>query len=350
VNDVPESAGGHSDTLVMMRATTDPAPSGTPTPVASVGAELEQYRFVIADIKKTLNAGIAPSFWYSPITQPSQTSVTAQGARVFRNSSQSIPISAQTAITLDTVRFDTGVQGIPFWNAGQPTRLTAPVAGIYEIGGFGEWAGNAASGVIALIIRLNNSKNISYSEIVMNSVANRGMEAGAQYQMAQGDYVELTVFQAVNSPLNIINPEFWMVLLNPSTAIAAAQNVGAILVRRTGDIAAAAATPFVPLGSGVPVATHAIARSLVTKAVNVTSMYIRLASALAGGGTAQFRLNVNGTTQNGLSVTIASGSSTGNAIGLVSISDGDFVSLEVTFAGGTVAATIRSATMKYLVP
>src|SRR2546427_813404 len=110
INDICAKAGGHSDTVAQMRATTDPFPAGAATPVASVASELEQLRFVIADIKTTLNGGVAPAFWYSPITQPGQASVHSYGARVHdRNATQSIPNVTLTPLQFTTIDYDTGV-------------------------------------------------------------------------------------------------------------------------------------------------------------------------------------------------------------------------------------------------
>src|SRR6266436_6282563 len=71
-NDIAAKAGAHSDTIAQMRATTDPFLAGVATPVASLAAELEQIRFVINDIKTTLNGGTPPTYWYSTIAQPGQ--------------------------------------------------------------------------------------------------------------------------------------------------------------------------------------------------------------------------------------------------------------------------------------
>jgi hypothetical protein len=59
-NDIPLSTGAHSDDLAMMQALTDPYPTQVATPVVALGTELEQLRFVIADIKKALNDCVAP--------------------------------------------------------------------------------------------------------------------------------------------------------------------------------------------------------------------------------------------------------------------------------------------------
>jgi hypothetical protein len=431
-NDVPPSAGAHSDTVTQMRATTDPAPAGVATPVIDLGTEIEQLRFVIADIKTALNSGVPPTFWYTPIS-PTATQIAAHGARVFRNTFQAIANNTQTACSFNTVRYDTGVvlpSFDPFFRIASPTRLTAPVSGIYQFNGFGEWNTGVVSGILALFIRLNNSKNLATSQLEIDgSAAFRWLSVSTQYELVAGDFVELIAYQTAGSPFNIINPEFGIELLNATTVVPPpilrlltitvagsgagtvtsspgiintstsqsesfvdgtvvqltatatagsfvgwsgdvpvghendnpltvtmdqARNITAtfnafavVVVRNTSLINPSTVNPFFSLGSGLAVATNDAAKSLATQKMSITRMFVRLNTALVGGGTAKFQLNVNGVTQAGLSVTIASGGSTGNATGTVAIADGDFVSIETTFTGGTTTAVVQSITLRY---
>lgn len=124
--------------------------------------------------------------------------------------------------------------------------------------------------------------------------------------------------------------------------------IAAIVIRQTGNIATTTASPFVSFDGSLQT-THADARARSPIAMTVTSMYVLLSAALAGGGTATFRVNVNGVAQSGVSVVISSGGTSGNATGTVSIAEDDLVSLEVTYTGGTVAATIQACTLGYRV-
>lgn len=225
-NDIPVSAGGESDTLGQFRATEDPTTGDgvTALPAAAVADEILQLRFVIADIKMMLNGNVAPPFWYSAIT-PTATQVQAHGARVFRNTTQSIPFKTVTPCIFNTVRYDTGVllpTFDPFFVVGTPTRLTAIKAGLYHITGNVEWNTGVTSGDLAVFIRRNGTQLIGAAEqAVDGTAAFRFQIASAQYFLNQGDYVELCVFQTQFNPnFNIINPEFSLELLNINGVVA----------------------------------------------------------------------------------------------------------------------------------
>lgn len=225
-NDVPVEAGAHSDTVAEFRTTKDPTTGDgvTALPVDSVALELEQLRFVIADIKTVLNGGVPPTYWYSPITTPTFAQVQAHGARVYRPLNQLIPGSTTTPVIFQAQRYDTGVvlpTFDPFWSALQPTRLTARVSGLYHITGFGEWATGVISGTLALYIRVNGSRLIAATQLVIpGTAAARRQQVGCQYQLAQNDYVELVAFQTAFGPgLTLTVPDFGLELLNASAVI-----------------------------------------------------------------------------------------------------------------------------------
>lgn len=219
-NDIPNSAGAVADgDLVSFQATQDPAPLGVPNLVASITEEFEQLRFELADIKEALT-GAPPAQWYTPITV-SPSIVAAKGARVFRNTTQSIPSGVETACIFNTTRYDTGVNGSLtdlFFSGGQPTRLTVPVGGLYQINGFAEW-NTGAGGPVELFIRLNGSKILASVEWTSDGSEFPWLPVSTQYELAANDYVELVAFQTVTNPFNIINPEFGIELLNPTAVI-----------------------------------------------------------------------------------------------------------------------------------
>lgn len=218
-NDIPTSAGAHSDDLAMFQATTDPAPANTPTPVISLALELEQYRFVIADIKEFLD-GAPPAEWYSDSTATA-TAIQARGARVVRSTNQTITAGVPTALSFNGVRYDTGVAGgDPFFSALQPTRLTAPVDGIYHIVAFGEWD-NAADGQVALLLQKNGTTVIGTISYPQNTAVIAFQEVSASIQLSATEYVEMLALQFVTATLDIVTPEFGIELLNPTAVIPA---------------------------------------------------------------------------------------------------------------------------------
>jgi hypothetical protein len=226
INDVPVEAGADSDTVTEFRQTTDPTTGDgvTAAPVVDVASELQQYRFVLEDIKTVLNGGAPPTYWYSTIS-PTAALVIAHGARVFRNAgSQAIPTKTFTPCIFDTVHYDTGVifpTFDPFFRAATPTRLTASKGGIYEINGFVEWNSGATSGDLAVLIRLNGTKIIGAVEQAADGQSKlRWQQTSCQYQLAQGDYVELVVFQTMGGPtFNLLAAEFGLELMNLSGVV-----------------------------------------------------------------------------------------------------------------------------------
>jgi hypothetical protein len=358
-NDVPTSAGAHSDTVTQMRAVTDPAPAGVATPVADLGTEIEQLRFVIADIKTSLNGGVPPTWWYTPIS-PSATTVTAHGARVFRGSAQSIANdNAQHAASFDTVRYDTGVISPavdPFFNLASPTRLTAPVTGVYQINGFGEWNTTFSAGILALMIRLNGTKVLASQCLEPDGgSAFRWQTVSTQYLLNQSDYVELVAFQSVASPLNLINPEFGIELIGASQAIPPVppvpgffviQNNAAFVVNNT-------TVPFIALTNPQPGTNQTVAARMqirMPSGCKLTAMQVKLSAPLGGvAGAVAIHPVVNGVAQPALQVSIANGGSTGNGAGTVTLNQDDFVYLETVFTGDATTASVQSITLGYTV-
>jgi hypothetical protein len=134
------------------------------------------------------------------------------GARVARTTNQSIANATVTAITFDAERYDTA----NLWVVGQPTRLTAPMAGWYAIGAHANHDANAV-GIRSLFLRLNGATFIGAWEVNAGAAAGRGtaMSVDTVYQLAASDYVEAIVFQTSGGALNILtlpafSPEFWM--------------------------------------------------------------------------------------------------------------------------------------------
>lgn len=221
-NDVPNMAGALSDDTTEFQTVLDPAPGDVPAPVLDVASEFQQLRYAIADIKTTL-AG-TPVAWYEPLVL-APTIQRGRGARVYRSTSQSIPFSARTAITFDTIRYDTGVTDAavdPFFVIGSPTRLTAKAPGLYQLTGFVEW-NVSATGPLAVAIRLNGTgRLLAVVEWASNGDASASWQAvSTQYELALNDYVELIVLQGANNPtFTCLFADFALELLNPTVVIA----------------------------------------------------------------------------------------------------------------------------------
>jgi hypothetical protein len=109
---------------------------------------------------------------------------------------QSIPDSTPTALTFDTTQYDNA----SMHSSSTPTRLTAPVAGVYEIEGEIFWT-PSSTGRLALEIKQNGTSVISETAI-KPSGENTGEQVVTQAMLNVGDYVELVAVQDSGSQLN----------------------------------------------------------------------------------------------------------------------------------------------------
>ena len=127
------------------------------------------------------NSGVTPGFYTNAaiaidakgrITSATNGSGGGGGgaviaAHIRRMTSQSIAASTAVAISFDTEVRDNG----DLWSAASPTRLTAPVAGWYNITGGVHWAARTGNGR-RVFIRKNGSTFLAYSSTVADSAHN----------------------------------------------------------------------------------------------------------------------------------------------------------------------------------
>lgn len=111
--------------------------------------------------------------------------------RVHNSASQTISNNTLTAITFNSERYDTATMHSTVTNT---SRITIPVAGIYNIVGSVEWPANG-TGTRQALIRVNGSTTIAGSTAPGNAAASSPNTVGTQYKFAVNDYVELMVFQ-----------------------------------------------------------------------------------------------------------------------------------------------------------
>lgn len=133
-------------------------------------------------------------------------------AHVFNSALISIPNNVLTAITFDTEREDTGGCHSTSSNT---SRLIAPLAGIFSLGGSISIAANA-TGIRQAALRVNGSLIVAETTIA-SAGAGSGTEfmlGGVQWRLAVSDYVELMVLQNSGGALNLqfaasFSPECW---------------------------------------------------------------------------------------------------------------------------------------------
>lgn len=124
--------------------------------------------------------------------------------------------SDSTAVlTFNSERWDTGNFHSTATNT---SRLTAPTAGLYMIGGHVAFATNGTD-YREVRIRLNGTTHLASQATGAGvSIDPTRMSVTTTYQLAAGDYVELTVVQSSGGALDVIaegnnSPEFWIVRL-----------------------------------------------------------------------------------------------------------------------------------------
>lgn len=137
------------------------------------------------------------------------------GARVYSSSAFSVPSAANTPISFNTARFNNSTS----WVVGSPTRLTAPVTGVYAITGHVHFASSAAGNFRSLNIRYNGSNRIAGHDRAPTTTANRYQSVAAIYKLNATDYVELCYHQDSGGALNLevteqASPEFAMMWLS----------------------------------------------------------------------------------------------------------------------------------------
>lgn len=111
-----------------------------------------------------------------------------------------ITTATTTALTMDHLAYDTG----SFYSAGQPTRLTAPATGLYLITGQVRWASTSGAGIRRMVITLNGSIDIAFSDDGITTHTNNVYHNLAiLYLMTAADYVQLRVNQTSGGNLNI---------------------------------------------------------------------------------------------------------------------------------------------------
>lgn len=137
--------------------------------------------------------------------------------RVQRNTTQSISTGSATAISFNTELHDLGGG---MWVIGSPTRLTAPIAGLYLCGAAAEFAANA-TGNRQVQIMVNGSENHRITiPSVGSGLATRVM-AASLVSLAASDFIEFNVFQDSGGSLNLTNggnmPYGWAVRVGHNT-------------------------------------------------------------------------------------------------------------------------------------
>jgi len=118
-------------------------------------------------------------------------------ARLRHSAVQSTANNTPVALTFDTEDYDSG----GLHAAGNPTRLTAGIAGNYRIYGNVNWA--TGTGFRDLYIRKNGADILAYVRIPAVSGSGTLLTITTDDDLAAGDYVELVAVQNSGGALNV---------------------------------------------------------------------------------------------------------------------------------------------------
>lgn len=190
----------HGTSLSQMNLQESPfGPDGmTETLPLSLAGELTRLRYVIAAVKTMLNGNV-PILWWTPVDAPAFAVI---GARMVR--SATVAVADSSVVVLDftgaATEFNSGV-----WSAGNPTRFTAPSAGLYYAAAAVHWASSTGGGRRQLSISTNVPGAVHASKTNTTAAGQQQSQTVAGLlKMAASDYVEFSVFQDSGVSVNLV--------------------------------------------------------------------------------------------------------------------------------------------------
>jgi Tfp pilus assembly protein FimT len=125
---------------------------------------------------------------------------TIPAVRVQNSANESISNNTRTRVTFDTNVYDNSSMHSTTTNA---ERLTAPIAGIYEISGEIEW-GLSGVGQRTVIVERNGSSAV-FALGQQATSGEPGQVISTQVRLNAGDYIDVAVVQNSGGALDIIN-------------------------------------------------------------------------------------------------------------------------------------------------
>ncbi len=124
---------------------------------------------------------------------------TIPAVRVSNSVNESIPNTGVTAVTFDSTLYD---NASIHSNTSNNTRLTAPLAGLYDIVGEVVWESDP-TGDRRLVIRRNGVHNLAADFVAADPASQTAQEIVTQARLNAGDYVELFAGQSTASFLDV---------------------------------------------------------------------------------------------------------------------------------------------------
>lgn len=150
-------------------------------------------------------------------TTGTQALAPIPAAKLFRSSAQPVPSGVITTVAWEAARW--GTPGM--WSVANPSRLVAPVAGIYQVSAHVSIAPNAGGQRNCIIVRSGSGLRVCealYPSVSANDSAR--FAVSTDVRLAVGEHVELRVFQNSGIALNVdvfsgvLLPEFSLTFMS----------------------------------------------------------------------------------------------------------------------------------------
>lgn len=194
----PSGYPGALDTFATNKADGSSTPTDHPT-----------HHNDLADAVNKIEAelGITPSGAFATVV----ARLNFSGALIYNaaNITNQFVNNTRSAALFDTEQYDTDGYHEGVTN---PSRLTAPVAGYYLIGG--TIGTELAGGVVIALIRLNGTTDLTWSQGVNGGAVQARVQVTTPWLMAANDYVELMCLQTSGGDLDqigtLIETRFWI--------------------------------------------------------------------------------------------------------------------------------------------
>lgn len=159
---------------------------------------------VATDVGKIVRQTDNNTLWMLTATTPTWVLVgfSPYAARAIRTTNQSINSGAVTALSFDTETYDRPGGMIDI--AGNPTRITAVIAGVYAFQGVIRFANNA-TGERTASVRVSGATLVASGSEGNPSAANDSViVVTGEFELTAGQYLELVCFQNSGGALNAL--------------------------------------------------------------------------------------------------------------------------------------------------
>lgn len=143
-------------------------------------------------------ASLAAATWNSGVRDSLIAAAKPPRCRMRRTTNLSVANATPTAVPLDTADVDTD----SIWVSGTPSRLIAPVDGLYLAGGGGQFAVNA-TGARMVYLQKSGGTILAMFHGIGNGTWYVGGAVNTPVVMSAGDYIEMYVYQTSGGALNL---------------------------------------------------------------------------------------------------------------------------------------------------